>query len=181
MKLKSLFILSIISLLADDIWADNTSLLVNSINWTSFEVRNPKDLYLMDGSLYDGDAPLELMDETSAYYNLPTDTEKVRNRKVRTAQVKKYIKNLSTYYTEIQAMNKAKRSADAIRQRLAEQIDVDGPPSSPIEPISPTTTTTCSVPPTSSASRRAAMPMASICSTPSLRSSSRQDSPTPRA
>lgn len=105
---------------------DNTSLLVNSINWTFFEVRNPKDLYLMDGSLYDGDAPLELMDETSAYYNLPTDTEKVRNRKVRTAQVKKYIKNLSTYYTEIQSMNKAKRSADAIRQRLAEQIDVDG-------------------------------------------------------
>ena len=60
-----------------------------SVTWTSFEVRNPKNLYCMDGSKYDGDNPKELMDNTSEYYDSTNKNHK------NTAKVKQYILDLS--------------------------------------------------------------------------------------
>ena len=72
------------------------------INWTTFEIRNPNKLYTMDGKKYDGDAPKELIDESSEKYDV-TDIDHIRS-----AKVKRYIqgfvrsfgvlKNLYTAY-----------------------------------------------------------------------------------
>ena len=39
------------------------------INWSSFELRNPKELANMDGTEYNGENPQEIIDETSQYYD----------------------------------------------------------------------------------------------------------------
>lgn len=66
-----------------------------NINWTQFEVRNPKDLISYDGSKYDGDNPTELIDSSSPYYD--SSNSKHKN----TAKVKQYIINLSRRMLEI--------------------------------------------------------------------------------
>lgn len=53
-----------------------------SIIWENFEIRNPKSLVTMDGAEYDGDAPLELIDSSSAAYNSSNSDHK------RSAEVK---------------------------------------------------------------------------------------------
>lgn len=78
---------------------NNSTLLGGNIDWdanTGFEVRNPKDLYLMDGTKYDADFNSgELIDNTSQYY----DSENANH--VRSAQVKQYIIALSNVYTTL--------------------------------------------------------------------------------
>ena len=67
------------------------------INWNALdvynqglEIRNPKNLYLMNGSKYDEDFNAgELIDETSPYYD-PANKDHIRS-----AKVKKYILDLS--------------------------------------------------------------------------------------
>lgn len=92
---------------AKHVWLDGTinptTLLDGTIDWSGvFEVRNPKNLYLMDGTEYDADFNAgELIDETSEYYDLPTDSSKVKKRKQMTAQVKEIIINLSHIMQEI--------------------------------------------------------------------------------
>jgi hypothetical protein len=63
------------------------------IDWTAFEVRNPKDLYCMDGTKYDGDNPKELIDPTSASYDAGN------SKHVKTYQVKQSIIRLSQSYS----------------------------------------------------------------------------------
>lgn len=72
---------------ADTIWGGN-------INWTAFEVRNPKDLVDIDGEDYDGDHPKELTGES--------DVDE------KTAEVKQYIIDLSGRIAEIKAADDAK-------------------------------------------------------------------------
>ena len=67
----------------------------STINWTTFEVRNPKDLINYDGTNYDGDDPKELIDSTFPAYD-PTN-----NKHVNTAKVKQYIINLAQRMNEI--------------------------------------------------------------------------------
>lgn len=63
----------------------NSSTIFNgSINWSSFEIRNPKSLLDINGNKYDGDNPLELSD---------TDTH--------SKKVKDYIKRLSSAVSDI--------------------------------------------------------------------------------
>lgn len=63
----------------------NSSTIFNGdINWTQFELRNPKTLYCMDGSKYDGDEPKELIDSTSAHYN-PNNADHVNSAKAKSA------------------------------------------------------------------------------------------------
>lgn len=66
-----------------------------SIDWTAFEIRNPKDLITYAGSKYDGDNPTELIDSTSPAYD-PTNS---KHRM--TAAVKQSIINLSNRMTEV--------------------------------------------------------------------------------
>lgn len=56
-----------------------------TIDWTAFELRNPKDLVTMDGGEYDGENPSELIDSTSPAYNAGNSTH------VKTAQTKALI------------------------------------------------------------------------------------------
>ena len=89
------------------IWLDGridaNTLLNNNIDWSGiFEVRNPKSLWLMDGTEYDADFNAgELIDETSQYYNLDSDSSKIKKQKKITAQVKKYIIDLSNVMVTI--------------------------------------------------------------------------------
>lgn len=103
---------------------DATTLFGGSIVWSRLEVRNPKDLYSMTGKVYDRDNSDELIDETSPYYDLSTDTEEVKKYKQTTAQAKKYIINLSNYGKEIQALINRKESSATIRAAIEERFDV---------------------------------------------------------
>lgn len=66
-----------------------------TINWTAFEIRNPNKLYTMDGKKYDGDAPRELIDETSDKYD-PDNKDHVRSK-----QVKRYIQDFVRRFGEL--------------------------------------------------------------------------------
>lgn len=68
------------------------------INWTVFEIRNPNKLYTMDGKKYDGDAPRELIDETSEKYDPDNKDHK------RTAKVKRYIQALVQNFSELKTL-----------------------------------------------------------------------------
>lgn len=49
---------------------DGTTFFGGNIDWTQFELRNPKDLVCMDGTEYDADTNCkELIDETSEFYD----------------------------------------------------------------------------------------------------------------
>ena len=65
---------------------DGTTFFRDEIDWTAFELRNPKNLVTMDGQVYDADTNCnELIDETSSYYDASNSTH------VNTAQLKKLI------------------------------------------------------------------------------------------
>ena len=61
-----------------------TTMFGGTVNWSSFEIRNPKSLIDIDGKKYDGDNPKEL-----------SDTDKL------SSEVKKYITRLSEAYPAI--------------------------------------------------------------------------------
>ena len=76
-----------------------------SIDWTQFEIRNPKpkkksdgwELVNMEGEKYDGDFPTELMDSTSPNYNSSNQSH------VKSAETKAIIERLSGAYAAIEA------------------------------------------------------------------------------
>ena len=96
------------------------------IDWTQFEVRNPKTLYTMDGNKYDGDNPQELIDETSAFYDLATDDEKVKKNKQLSAKVKQHIITLSGYYAHLKELETEGESQSVIKNTFENYFDVPG-------------------------------------------------------
>lgn len=66
-----------------------------TIDWTAFEIRNPKDLITYSGTKYDGDNPAELIDSTSPAYDASNSKHKL------SAKVKQYIINLSNRMAQI--------------------------------------------------------------------------------
>jgi hypothetical protein len=65
---------------------DGTTFFGGNIDWTQFELRNPKDLVCMDGTDYDADTNCkELIDETSEFYD---DSDSVH---VNTSTIKKLV------------------------------------------------------------------------------------------
>ena len=66
-----------------------------TIDWTAFEIRNPKDLITYAGTKYDGDNPTELIDSTSPAYDPTNSKHKL------SAKVKQYIINLSNRMAQI--------------------------------------------------------------------------------
>ena len=78
----------------------------------------------MDGSEYDGDNPKELIDETSEFYNVDTDTKKIKTRKQTTAKVKEYIQTFSTDLVNIR--NAYLSGNDTLAKELLETyFDID--------------------------------------------------------
>lgn len=75
---------------------DSSTFFGGNIDWTIFELRNPKDLVTMDGKKYDADTNRkELIDESSASYD---DSNSVH---VKTASVKKLVIRQSNAIAEI--------------------------------------------------------------------------------
>ena len=66
-----------------------------TIDWTAFEIRNPKDLITYSGTKYDGDNPAELIDSTSPAYDASNSKHKL------SAKVKQYIIDLSNRMAQI--------------------------------------------------------------------------------
>ncbi|MBR0070540.1 MAG: CotH kinase family protein, partial [Synergistaceae bacterium] len=88
-----------------------------TIKWTAFEIRNPNKLYTMNGKKYDGDAPKELIDETSANYN-PENKDHVRS-----AQVKKYIQDFVARFGELKSLYASYGVSDIVRAKYEELFD----------------------------------------------------------
>lgn len=97
-----------------------------TLNWTQFEVRNPKTLYTMDGEKYDGDSPKELIDETSPFYDLATDDDKTKANKQMTANVKNSIMTLSSYDSQLKELEDNGATSDVIRTKIEGYFDVPG-------------------------------------------------------
>lgn len=69
----------------------------SALDWTQFEIRNPKTLICMDGSKYDGDSPQELIDATSPNYDASNKDHK------NTVKTKNLINTLHTVVPMINA------------------------------------------------------------------------------
>lgn len=76
---------------ANEFWSGEAS-----INWTTFELKNPKTLITMDGSKYDGDNPLELIDSSSPAW---TNSKDQKNTQI----TKNCIKALANVMPQIEA------------------------------------------------------------------------------
>ena len=104
----------------------STTFFYGTIKWSNMELRNPKKMYLMNGEEYDKDVRGEIMDETSEFYDLPDDDDKVKKHKQNTAIAKKYIIAFSKYREELYALKNAKTPADVMREEVAKRLDVEG-------------------------------------------------------
>ena len=99
------------------------------INWSQFEVRNPKGLYCVETTLtegvasyklYDGDNPAELIDSTMPYYD-PNNPGHVLTNKV-----KQSIVRLSKYYTELQKLDAANADSETFKRQFSQYFDTQG-------------------------------------------------------
>ncbi len=84
---------------AANIEIDGIGDLINAdgslIDWTTFEIRNPKSLICMDGSKYDGDTPKELIDSSSEKFDSSNKNHKLSE------SVKKNIKAFHNACSEL--------------------------------------------------------------------------------
>lgn len=97
---------------------DGNTIFGGKVDWTQFEVRNPKKLYMQEKHIikgeetleYNGDYPFEIMGEDSAFYDSSNKDMK------RCAQVKKYILNLSNRISELSTAVSAGTSEEDIKK-----------------------------------------------------------------
>lgn len=108
----------------DGTFLNGETIFHDVINWSKFEVRNPKNLYCMDGSEYSETNMKELMDETSPYYDLDTDDSKTKEYKRNTAKVKHYVQQFSHYYTKLDSLRSSGASSAKMRAAIEERYDV---------------------------------------------------------
>lgn len=101
---------------------DSSLIQWKNINKVGFEIRNPKPLYLMDGSVYDADINSgELIDETSEFYD--------ESKHKTCAKVKKYIIDFSKTVSTIKEAedvylgNKTDENLKAIKDTLETYFD----------------------------------------------------------
>lgn len=96
----------------------------DTIDWTQFEVRNPKKLYTMEGEEYDEDVPVELIDEASETFNVDGKDDEVKTNKELTASVKATIIQLSKRGKELAALEAEGASAAEMREHISRYFDV---------------------------------------------------------
>lgn len=102
----------------------DVSIFGGNITWGQFEVRNPKNLYCMDGSTYNGDRPRELMDESSNYFNNSDDREEKESMQ-RSAVVKRHIRLLSSYRDELEEIESAGADRDRMREEIEKRYEIE--------------------------------------------------------
>ena len=112
----------------DGTLSDATFWHTDSIEWGQFEIRNPKNLIAMDGKLYDGDSPSELIDN-KAIYHAENDSDDIVDNDIYdamqfTTQVKNSIIDLSHQYSEIQQMIDNHTDISIIKSYFEEHFDV---------------------------------------------------------
>lgn len=109
------------------------SLWGDSIHWSSFEIRNPKNLYAIGGNKYDADIKQEEIageTEINAWIEagaLPDGTainSKIKKNLKLTANVKKYIINFSRFITDIRAAESIYNSSNKTEEDLKVLRDV---------------------------------------------------------
>lgn len=104
------------------VWLDGTlndkQLFQGNVNWTKFEVRNPKTLYNLDGTEYDGDDPHELLDNNSNAFLGKKKQEQCN-------LAKQNILLLSSYYQQLVDLEKDGASEEVMRNEIAARFDVD--------------------------------------------------------
>ena len=98
---------------------DNGSIVSGIKNWESFEIRNPKVLICMDGSKYNGDAPKELIDESSEKYDASNKDM------VNTVLTKNAIISLADSYNTVKKLDSSSESSDKIRTTIEKYYNVD--------------------------------------------------------
>ena len=98
---------------------DNGNIVSGIKNWKSFEIRNPKVLICMDGSKYNGDAPKELIDESSEKY----DTS--NKDMVNTVLTKNAIVSLADSYNKVKELDSLSKSSDEIRTTIEKYYNVE--------------------------------------------------------
>ena len=99
-----------------------------NIDWTLFEVRNPKTLYSFKKGWYntvtiteyDGDYPTELIGTNTRGYNATNEGH------VLTAKTKEYIIQLTKYCSELDNLINRKTSNEQMRQEIEKRFDVTG-------------------------------------------------------
>lgn len=102
-----------------DGWIDKGTLFGGKVDWTAFEIRNPKSLVCSDGSNYDGENPKELIDDTMPNYDSSNKNHK------NTMAVKKSIIAFSKYMSEIDAViASSPDNTTAIKNAIEERFDV---------------------------------------------------------
>lgn len=113
------------SLAKDDsncVWLDGTindkQIFQGNVNWTKFAVRNPKDLYNMDGSDYDIHNPQELLDMTSDAYT-------GKKKQIRCSEAKEHVLMLSNYYTELCDLEQQNATLEQMQNAIRARFDVD--------------------------------------------------------
>lgn len=104
-----------------------------NIDWTQFEVRNPKDLYAIGGNEYDSDKAMEELageDEVNAWIEagqLPDGTEitsKIKETLRNTAKVKEYIENFADVIPTVKAAMSVYEASEKTEEDLRTFKDV---------------------------------------------------------
>ena len=115
----------------DGLLADNT-IFKGNIDWSQFDVRTPKLLYciateeqLLDNHMpqykvYDGDAPLELIDDSMLYFDSNNEYHIITNR------VKKSLIALSNYYANLRKLVSAGAVPETIKNDFSRCFDTQG-------------------------------------------------------
>ena len=103
---------------------NDANLFGGCVKWNQFEVRNPQQLYVKNGSLYDGNYPKELLDDKCAVFSLPDDTEEIKEEKRRTHEVKQSIIRLSQYRKELEVLEQQGVSEKEMRQEIEQRYEI---------------------------------------------------------
>lgn len=98
---------------------DNGNIVKGIKDWSSFEIRNPKTLICMDGSKYNGDAPKELIDESSESYS-------GSNKDMKNSAITKHaIESLADAYNEVAAAISNSKTNEEIKAIIEAHYNVD--------------------------------------------------------
>lgn len=103
---------------------NDNNIFQGKINWNQFEVRNPKPLYAIEDTLYDGNQPKELMGDTCAKYRQASDSEEVKEIKERSNAVKQSIIQMSHYWKELEQLLESGANRKTMRQEIERRYEI---------------------------------------------------------
>lgn len=101
---------------------NDANLFRGKVRWTLFEVRNPKQLYTMQGKDYDGNNPQELIDTSSTYYSAdPAQASAMQ----RSAHVKASVLRLSNIHSQLSALVYQGADTATLKTAFEQYFDIE--------------------------------------------------------